>query len=88
MTAAIISGCPSPNQVPSTVTRHMIAGLKPGTAYDIQAVTVGTTTTITVAPGGTFIADVGGVISLGFPVSKSATIGGVVNGKALVGPGG
>jgi len=75
-------------QVPSTVTRHMICGLKPGTAYDIQTSTVGTTTTVTVSLGGSFVADVGGVISLGFPASNSPTVGGVVSGKALVGPGG
>ena len=74
-------------QVPSTVTQHMIVGLKPGTAYTIQTATTGGTTTVTVSLGGTFIADVGGVISLGFPVSKSPTVGGVVSGKALVGPG-
>jgi hypothetical protein len=75
-------------QVPSSVTQHMIAGLRPGTAYAIQTTTIGSTTTVTVSLGGTFIADVGGVISLGFPASTSPTIGGVVTGKVLVGPGG
>jgi hypothetical protein len=75
-------------QVPGTVTQHMIAGLKPGTAYNIQTSTSGGTTTVTVSLGGSFVADVGGVISLGFPVSASPTIGGVVSGKILHGPGG
>jgi len=75
-------------QVPSTVTRHLIAGLKPGTAYTIQSATTGGTTTVSVTLGGSVIADVGGVISLGFPASASPTVGGVVTGKALVGPGG
>jgi hypothetical protein len=75
-------------QVPSTVTQHMIAGLAPGKAYAIQTTTAAGATTVTVSLGGTFIADVGGVISLGFPASKSPTVGGVVIGKVLRGPSG
>jgi hypothetical protein len=46
----------------------------------------GGTTTVTVAPGSALLADIGGVIGIGFPASVNPTQGGVVLGQALIGP--
>jgi Divergent InlB B-repeat domain len=69
--------------VPNTVTRHLITGLTPGAAYSATPTTAGGTTTITVTQGGSLIADIGGVISLGFPASAAPTIGGTVIGQIV-----
>jgi hypothetical protein len=74
--------------LPSSITRHLITGLTPGTAYDVKINSGGGTTTVTVAPGTALVADIGGVIGIGFPASANPTQGGVVLGQALIGPSG
>jgi hypothetical protein len=73
-------------QVPSTVTRHLITGLAPSTGYKVAIKTTGGVTTVTVAPGGTTIADVGGLIDIGFAASAAATQGGYFPGTAFMQP--
>lgn len=73
-------------RVPSTVTRHLITGLKPGAGYDVTLVAAGGQITVTVGPGTGFTADVGGVIGLGFPAPSAASQGGVMASQKLVGP--
>ena len=41
---------------------------------------------MTVAPGSALLADIGGVIGIGFPASVNPTQGGVVLGQASIGP--
>jgi hypothetical protein len=74
--------------LPSSITRHLITGLTPGAAYDVKINSGGGTTTVTVAPGTALVADIGGVIGIGFPASVNPTQGGVVLGQALIGPSG
>jgi hypothetical protein len=74
--------------LPNSVTRHLITGLTPGAAYDLKINTGGGMTTVTVGPGTALVADVGGVIGIGFPASANPTQGGVVVGQALIGPSG
>ncbi len=50
---------------------------------------VGTTSVVypvTLKTGGSTVADIGGVIGVGFPASKTATIGGSVAGFKMVDP--
>jgi hypothetical protein len=70
----------------SSITRHLITGLTPGAAYHVKINSGGGTTTVTVAPGSALLADIGGVIGIGFPASVNPTQGGVVLGQALIGP--
>jgi hypothetical protein len=72
--------------VPSTVTRHLITGLTPGAHYTVNTVTAGGQTKVTLTTGGTQVADIGGVIGVGFPASKTATLGGGVAGFKMVNP--
>ena len=72
--------------VPATATRHLITGLTPGVAYSVTQTPGNGVTTITVATGTGYIADVGGVIGVGFPPSVTPTDGGVVIGQALINP--
>ncbi len=43
-------------------------------------------TKVTLKTGGSMVADIGGVIGVGFPTSKTATIGGSVVGFKMVNP--
>jgi hypothetical protein len=72
--------------VPTTATRHLITGLTPGVAYSVTLTPGNGVTNITVATGTGYIADVGGVIGVGFPPSASPTDGGVVIGQGLINP--
>ena len=72
--------------VPSTVTRYLITGLTPGAKYTVTMATNAGQTTVTLKAGGSLIADIGGVIGVGFPASATATIGGSVAGFKMLNP--
>jgi hypothetical protein len=72
--------------VPATVTRHLITGLTPGAGYDVTLATVSNVTTVSVVPGSTYAADVGGVVGIGFPAPSNPSQGGVVVGQKLKPP--
>ncbi len=73
--------------VPVAVKHHIITGLTPGATYDATITKTATTQTVTIAPGTTLTADIGGVLSLGFGASADPTTGGSsAPGHALVGP--
>ena len=73
-------------EVPNSVTRHLISGLAPGQAYKVTLAAGSATTTVTVTPGGTTLADKSGVLALGFPASASATQAGYYPGMTLMQP--
>jgi len=52
--------------VPSRVTAHLVAGLKPGASYDVTTKITGATIEVTVAPGSAYKADDAGVVTIGF----------------------
>ena len=72
-------------QVPNGVTRHLITGLTPGSGYDVTITPGAMLTTVAVAPGTTYTADVGGVIGIGFAPAQPSQ-GGVLAGLKLQGP--
>ncbi len=72
--------------VPSTVTKHLITGLTPGAHYTVTMATAAGQTKITLKTGGSLIADIGGVIGVGFPASATATQGGKVAGFKKLDP--
>jgi hypothetical protein len=51
--------------VPAQVTAQIVAGLRPGAAYDASLKPGNGTTEVTVTPGSAYVADEGGVIALG-----------------------
>jgi hypothetical protein len=73
-------------QVPPGITQHLITGLTPGAGYDVTLTVANSQTTVTVAPGTTYKADVGGVIGIGFPSPSQPSQGGVVVGQMLQAP--
>jgi hypothetical protein len=74
--------------VPSSVTRHLVTGLVPGAGYTVSTKSSGGTTTVTVTAGGATVADIGGVVAVGFPASADPTIGGTKAGWTLTNPNG
>ena len=72
--------------VPAAVTRHLITGLAPNAGFTVAMGAAAGTTTVSVAPGGTMLADIGGVLDLGFAASVHPTQGGVWYGAALMQP--
>jgi hypothetical protein len=58
----------------------------PGAHYIVTTVTAAGQTKVTLKAGGSTVADIGGVIGVGFPTSKTATIGGSVAGFKMVNP--
>jgi hypothetical protein len=72
--------------VPAAVTRHLITGLAPKAGYSVVMGTEAGMTTVSVTPGGTTLADAGGVLDLGFAPSAHPTQGGAWHGTALMQP--
>jgi hypothetical protein len=73
--------------VGSNVTRHLITGLTPGAGYNVTMTASGGQTTVTLTTGSTYVADVGGVIGIGFPASPTPTQGGYAPGFKGLNPG-
>jgi hypothetical protein len=52
----------------------------------VKTTTAGGQTTVTLTTGGSMVADIGGVIGVGFPASATPTIGGSAAGFKMVNP--
>jgi hypothetical protein len=72
--------------VPSGVTRFLITGLGRSKGYDVLIATAGGGKTVTVKAGTSLKSDDGGVIGVGFPVSKTPTQTGYVAGFKMLNP--